>query len=155
MENSPLGTYVGFNPDTSDPKLPLLAAQLKVAVPNVNVEAIEELKGENEHVRFVEILKMSMERFSDFKIKYYLSRSMCNSGTKEADFGFGKPVWACTGNLNEDIPIFMNRMIMVDSCSGDGIEVWVTLEKQVMDAVRCNSELLSFASVDPSPLSIA
>lgn len=86
VENSPLGTYVGFNPDTSDPKLPLLAAQLKVAVPNVNVEAIEELKGENEHVRFVEILKMSMERFSDFKIKYYLSRSMCNSGTKEADF---------------------------------------------------------------------
>ncbi|KAL7617229.1 hypothetical protein Lser_V15G04353 [Lactuca serriola] len=153
--NNLLGTCAEFDPHTSDLELPSMAAQLQAAVANVNSEAIEELKGENGHVKFVESLRMSMERFSDFKSEYYLTTSMCNSGTKEADFGFGKPVWACTGNLNEDIPIFMNRMIMVDSCSGDGIEVWVTLEKQVMDAVRCNSELLSFASVDPSPLSIA
>ncbi|CAI9264241.1 unnamed protein product [Lactuca saligna] len=92
-----------------------MASQLQAAVANVNGEAIEELKGENGHVKFVESLRMSMERFSDFK----------------------------------------SEMIMVDSCSGDGIEVWVTLEKQVMDALRSNSELLSFASVDPSPLSIA
>ncbi|KAL4562324.1 hypothetical protein LXL04_034524 [Taraxacum kok-saghyz] len=150
--NTLFGTFAGLNPETSDLGLASIAAQLKDAVANVTSESIEELRGEDGHVRFVEGLRNSMESFSDFGREYYLSTSMCNSGTKDADFGWGKPVWVCTGNVNEDIPIFMNRIIMVDSCSNDGIEVWVTLEKQVVDDVQCNRELLSFASLDPSPL---
>ncbi|KAK9063987.1 hypothetical protein SSX86_017859 [Deinandra increscens subsp. villosa] len=149
------GALVRFDPDATSGNLEVasMASRLKTEIAAITSKSIEDLRRENAYVGFAEGLRNSMEMLTDFGTEYYLTSSLCNSGTREADFGWGKPVWCCTGNhLNEDIPIFTNRMILMDSCSGDGIEVWVTLEKQVMDAVKCNAELLSFASVDTSPL---
>ncbi|PWA94207.1 transferase, Chloramphenicol acetyltransferase-like domain protein [Artemisia annua] len=150
--NNLLGTYAKFDPDTSDLDVASMAGKLRNAISSVDSNMIEELKREKGHIRFVESMRSSMETFSDYKREYYLTTSMCNSGTNEVDFGWGKPVWSSYGNINEDIPLFMNRVILMDSCSNGGIEVWVTLEEHVMDVVTCNPELLSFAKVDPSPL---
>ncbi|KAJ0672723.1 putative vinorine synthase [Helianthus annuus] len=147
------GAVARFDPSASNLDVASMASRIKNAISDSISESFEELKGVNGHVKFVESLRNSMELFSDFKTEYHLTTSLCNSGSKEADFGWGKPVWFCTGNhLNEDVPLFTNRVILVDSSSGDGIEAWVTLEKQVMDGVKCNAELLSYASVNPSPL---
>ncbi|MFS7926552.1 putative vinorine synthase [Helianthus anomalus] len=147
------GASVRFDPGASNLELASMASNLKNAVADSKGGSVDELKGENAHVRFVDSLRKSMEMVTDFKTEYYLAASMCNSKSKEIDFGWGKPVWVCSGNqLNDDVPLFTNRMMLMDSCSSDGIEAWVTLEKEVMDVVKCNAELLSFASVDPSPL---
>ncbi|MFS7926490.1 putative deacetylvindoline O-acetyltransferase [Helianthus anomalus] len=147
------GAVARFDPSASNLDVASMASRIKNAISDSISESFEELKGVNEHVKFVESLRNSMEMFSDFKTEYHLTASLCNYGSKEVDFGWGKPVWFCTGNhLNEDVPLYTNRVILVDSCSGDGIEAWVTLEKQVMDGVKCNAELLSYASVNPSPL---
>ncbi|GJV87767.1 transferase, chloramphenicol acetyltransferase-like domain protein [Tanacetum coccineum] len=150
--NSILDMSARFDPDTNDLELGSMAVQLKNVIMDVKSASIEELKGKNMHVKFVERLRKSMEIFSTFGNEHIKTTSVCNSGSNEVDFGWGRPVWICTGHMNDDSDIFINRMIMLDSCSGDGIEVWVTLEKHVMDAVMGNPELLSFASVDPSPL---
>ncbi|KAK9063988.1 hypothetical protein SSX86_017860 [Deinandra increscens subsp. villosa] len=155
--NTIMGTYAKFNPgrhNSKDLEVASMAGQLKDAIEDVNAESVDKLRSEARNDgEFVKSLRNSMETFSDYKTEYYMTSSLCNLGTKEADFGWGKPVWSCSGTqLNDDIPIFTNRMMLMDSCSGDGIEVWVTLKKQVMDAVKCNPELLSYALVDPSPL---
>ncbi|KAI7740592.1 hypothetical protein M8C21_001533, partial [Ambrosia artemisiifolia] len=151
--NSIMGTYAKFDSDINNLEVESMASQLKNAIEAVNAESVDKLRSKNGHVHFVENLRNSMETFSDYKTEYYMTSSLCNLGTKEADFGWGKPIWSCIGSqLNEDVPIFTNRILLMDSCCDEGIEAWVTLEKQVMDVVKCNTELLSFASVDPSPL---
>ncbi|XP_022002394.2 stemmadenine O-acetyltransferase [Helianthus annuus] len=151
--NGIMGAYAKFDSDSSNPEVASMASQLKNAIEAVNAESVDKLRSENGYVGFVESLRNSQEAFSDYKTEYYMTSSLCNLGTKEADFGWGKPVWSCIGSqLNEDVPIFTNRILLVDSCCDEGIEAWVTLEKQVMDDIKCHPELLSFASVNPSPL---
>ena len=48
----------------------------------------------------------------------------------------------------------MNLVILANTRLGDGIEAWVTLDEQEMARLECNPELLTFASLDPSPLMV-
>ena len=48
----------------------------------------------------------------------------------------------------------MNLVILADTRLGDGIEAWLTLDEQDMARLECNPELLTFASLDPSPLMV-
>ncbi|XP_038687568.1 stemmadenine O-acetyltransferase-like [Tripterygium wilfordii] len=78
--------------------------------------------------------------------------SWCNSGTYSIDFGWGKPLWfpafVCA------LGIFGSVIQLVDTRSGNGIEAWVSLDEEIMGVVEHDNELLSVASVDPSPLEI-
>ncbi|XP_038687557.1 stemmadenine O-acetyltransferase-like [Tripterygium wilfordii] len=47
-----------------------------------------------------------------------------------------------------------DEIILVDTRSGNGIEAWVSLDEEIMVMVEHDKELLSVASVDPSPLEI-
>ena len=89
---------------------------------------------------------------SSYEADYYSTSSMCNSGMYEADFGWGRPVWTCLGYLNNDIPLHGNGILLMDTCSGDGIEVCLTLSQDKMDILERDPEILLYASVEPSPL---
>ena len=70
----------------------------------------------------------------------------------EADFGCGKPVWSCFGYLNNDVPLYTNAIMLMDTSTGNGIEAWVTLGQDEMATLECDPDLLLYASVEPSPL---
>ena len=44
-------------------------------------------------------------------------------------------------------------MVLTDTKSGDGVEVWATLSDEVMAVLEHDEELLAFASLNPSILS--
>ncbi|GJV50254.1 vinorine synthase-like protein [Tanacetum coccineum] len=70
----------------------------------------------------------------------------------QADFGWGKPIWACGGGVCHGSPVFMNFVVLMDTKYGDGIEAWVNMDEYEMHVIKHNPELLEFASIDPSPL---
>ena len=82
---------------------------------------------------------------------YFGFSSWCNFGFYEADFGWGKPIWV--SSIGSSGSMFMNLVILPDTRFGDRIEAWVTLDEQDMARLEFNPELLTFASLDPSPLS--
>ncbi|CAL5418566.1 unnamed protein product [Camellia sinensis] len=60
---------------------------------------------------------------------------------------FGFTSWCKLGGS-----VFLNLIILMETRSGDGIEAWVTLDEQEMAILEHDTELLTFASLDPSPL---
>ncbi|PWA73990.1 transferase, Chloramphenicol acetyltransferase-like domain protein [Artemisia annua] len=104
-----------FNPGTWDLDVATIAGHIKNPIVDVDSESIEELRDERGGP----------------------------ATSKEIDLGWGETCLVMSWDIH--IRLFKNMMIIMDSCSSEGIEVWVTLEEQVMDLVKCNSELLSFA----------
>nr|GEZ43797.1 transferase, chloramphenicol acetyltransferase-like domain protein [Tanacetum cinerariifolium] len=73
--------------------------------------------------------------------------SLLNSGMYEMDFGWGKPIWFY--NMHAGV----NRFVYInDTPKGDGVEATVTLSPEEMEIFERDSELLSYAIVDPNPL---
>ena len=66
--------------------------------------------------------------------------------------GGGKPIWVSSIGTSDSV--FSNLIILNDTRLGDGIEAWVTIDEQDMARLECNPELLTFASLDPSPLMV-
>lgn len=118
-----MGTCAEFDPNTSDLEQPSIVAQVQVAVRNINNEAIEELKGANEHVKFVESLRMLMGRFFDFKSEYYATRiqsirdiTFCNDKTYRVDI--------IQATLRVSAKMSMSSLIVLSLkvCTGDPSE---------------------------------
>ena len=83
---------------------------------------------------------------------YFGFSNQCSFGFDEADFGWGKPIWV--GSIGSSGSLFMNLVILANTRLGDGIEAWVTLDEQDMARLEFNPKLLTFASLDPSPLMV-
>ncbi|KAL7207301.1 hypothetical protein ACSBR1_029293 [Camellia fascicularis] len=71
---------------------------------------------------------------------------------KLQDFWLGKPIWV--SGVGSTGSVFLNLIILMETRSGEGIEAWVTLDEQEMAILQCDMELLTFASLDPSPLKL-
>ncbi|AEE77629.1 acetyl-CoA:benzylalcohol acetyltranferase-like protein [Arabidopsis thaliana] len=78
----------------------------------------------------------------------YTVSSWCKLPLYEASFGWGSPVWIA-GNV---APMLENVTMLIDSKDGQGIEAFVTLPEENMLSLEQNTELLAFASVNPSVL---
>ncbi|GJX94001.1 transferase, chloramphenicol acetyltransferase-like domain protein [Tanacetum coccineum] len=83
-------------------------------------------------------------QMTSYDADYYLLSSMCNSGMCEADFGWGKPVWSCFGYFNNDVPLYWNAIMLLDTSTGDGIEAWVTLSQDEMAILEGDPDLLRY-----------
>ncbi|KAK1437400.1 hypothetical protein QVD17_03191 [Tagetes erecta] len=72
----------------------------------------------------------------------YVFTSLCGYPVNAVDFGWGSPLkLGVPGNLRK------NSFILMDASNGEGIEVHVCLEKQDMDIVEKDPELLAFANI--------
>ncbi|KAE8057372.1 hypothetical protein FH972_014073 [Carpinus fangiana] len=86
-------------------------------------------------------------------INYIAFTSWCNFGHCDIDFAWGKPMWVSSIGLSGDSEgVLSNLGVLMDTISGDGIEAWALLDKEDMDALGQDKELLAFASLDPSPI---
>ncbi|XP_048134313.1 BAHD acyltransferase At5g47980-like [Rhodamnia argentea] len=74
-----------------------------------------------------------------------LCTSWCRFPFYEADFGWGRPVWACTESAESP-----NLFVLMDASDGGGIEVWLTLREEDMATVERDADLLEFASLNPT-----
>ncbi|KAK2991045.1 hypothetical protein RJ640_019366 [Escallonia rubra] len=128
-----------------------LAEPLKDELSRINSHLVEQMKGEEGFLKVSERLKEMGEVYSNPEADYFVVTSVCNASFYEADFGWGKPIWSCIGHA----PVLANVTILMDTKSGDGVEAWVTLTEEDMAVFERDPELLTFASLDPSPLETA
>jgi shikimate O-hydroxycinnamoyltransferase len=140
------------NKDHDQVGLQGLVGEIRGAISRIDCDFVQKLQGHEEIRNSVmcESLKEIGEVGSKDEVYYFGFSSWCNLGFYEADFGWGKPIWV--SSIGSSSPVFLNLTILVDTRLGDGIEAWVTLDEQDMARLVCNSELLTFASLDPSPL---
>ncbi|KAI8005020.1 BAHD acyltransferase [Camellia lanceoleosa] len=129
-----------------------LVGQVREGISKINNDFIKKLRGNERSNVICKSLKMIEEPGSkDGAVDYFGFTSWCKLGFYEADFGWGKPLWVsgvgCSGGS-----VFLNLIILMETRSGDGIEAWVTLDEQEMAILEHDTELLTFASLDPSPL---
>ncbi|KAL7614063.1 hypothetical protein Lser_V15G07254 [Lactuca serriola] len=132
--------------------LETMIGHVKAGIAKVDSSYLEKFKGEQGSDYIVDGMKRLGGQMSSYDADYYSSSSMCNSGLYEADFGWGRPVWSCYGNFNDNIPLYANIIILMDTRKGDGVEAWVTLGQEEMDILENDPDLLLYASVEPSPL---
>ncbi|KAI3470279.1 hypothetical protein Pfo_026942 [Paulownia fortunei] len=62
-------------------------------------------------------------------------------GFYEADFGWGKPVWASIGTMPAE-----NIIVLMDNREGDGIEAWVHLNQNDMPCFEQDGEIRLFST---------
>ncbi|XP_009783683.1 acylsugar acyltransferase 3-like [Nicotiana tabacum] len=72
---------------------------------------------------------------------FYMCTSLCNFGLHNIDFGWGNPIRVTVATNS-----MKNHFIFMDSPSGDGIDVLITLTEADMLIFHNNKELLEFAS---------
>ncbi|KAK8482811.1 hypothetical protein V6N13_135087 [Hibiscus sabdariffa] len=68
----------------------------------------------------------------------FIFTSLCRFPLYEADFGWGKPVWASSASLS-----VKNLVAFMDTAGGDGIEAWIHLKEEDMADFGCDEELLA------------
>ncbi|KAL4305626.1 hypothetical protein HN51_039591 [Arachis hypogaea] len=165
-ENS-IGNFLWLTPlehmsNSKDDELRLdeLVSKLKKSIEQVDKDLVARLQSDEEGSSIIEnaLRKISGETWSNNKGDEALERlgitSWCNFGVYDFDFGWGKPMWVSTIGF-ESNSVLMNMLILIDTKFKDGIEAWVTLDEEKMKHLVSNTELLTYATLDPSPLAVS
>ncbi|KAJ4849805.1 hypothetical protein Tsubulata_031523, partial [Turnera subulata] len=135
----------------SRPELKDLVGKVRKGIAEIDDQFVERMKGDEGK----SLLSKSLDEIGGLgskegEVDYVSFTSWCNLGFYDVDFGWGNPVWVSSIGL--DGPAVMNFVILADTRSKLGIEAWVTMDEKHMAVMEGNSELLKFASFDPSPL---
>ncbi|KAI3788829.1 hypothetical protein L2E82_01607 [Cichorium intybus] len=131
--------------------LDAMVEHVKAGISKIDTSFVEQFKGEQGSDNVIDEIQRLGSQMSSYDADYYSSSSMCHSGMYDADFGWGRPVWSCLGYLNNDVPLYANVILLMDTSNGDGVEAWVTLSQEEMAIVERDPDLLLYASVEPSP----
>ncbi|KAI3829425.1 hypothetical protein L1987_03549 [Smallanthus sonchifolius] len=89
----------------------------------------------------------STKRTLESKGDCIFATSLLNSGMYELDFEWGKPIWFYLMNAR-----LVRRVVLNETLKGGGVEAIVTLSPDEMEIFESDSELLSYATINPSPL---
>ncbi|CAN1340224.1 Stemmadenine O-acetyltransferase [Linum perenne] len=79
------------------------------------------------------------------KVDLLACTSWCGFPFYEPDFGWGKPVWVTPSACE-----VKGLITMMDTRNGDGVEAYVCLEEQEMDAFIADEKLMSFCRINPN-----
>lgn len=132
----------------SHPNLATLMSKLRESIANVDSDYIESVKGKKGHETVKEMLNGLNHLTSVTNVgDCMLATSVLNSGIYELDFGWGKPIWSYTVN-----PGNASFVVLSDTLKGGGVEATVSLSPDEMEVFERDPELLSYATVNPSPL---
>ncbi|KAL2234341.1 vinorine synthase [Sesamum indicum] len=101
------------------PELHELVSKLRKAIRTIDDEYIRETERED---RYLSDLARVCDLISEGDADAFLFSSWCRFPMYEVDFGWGKPVWACTTALRVN-----NLTILMSTRDGKGIEAWINL----------------------------
>ncbi|KAK7293499.1 hypothetical protein RJT34_16366 [Clitoria ternatea] len=140
-----------------DEVLPELVIKLRKVVTAIDSDFVKGFEDEGGFVKYSEVSKRFYETGSSVALTSGVNNvhfvSWCNFGLYDVDYGWGKPIWvSCTPNSSNSE--FFNSVILTDTPLGNGIEAWVYLNDDDMTMFQQDKELLSFASLEPSPLQL-
>ncbi|XP_073127098.1 limonoid 7-O-acetyltransferse-like [Henckelia pumila] len=128
-----------------------LVDRVRKSISKIDGDYVKKIQGDDGFITMHKYLK-EIEELGSKDVDYYGFTSWRKLGFYEVDFGWGKPVWV--SSIDSSGYFFMNLVILMDTRCGSGIEAWMTLDKQEMDALERNKEFRARCSVNPSPLSI-
>jgi len=137
--------------------LPDTVCKLREAITKIDGDFVKSLQVDGGFTKHCELVKEMVEACasaaSSSGMNYIAFTSWCNFGLYDIDFGWGKPIWvSLVGSSGNSKTVFSNLVMLMDTRSGDGIEAWVSLDKEDMVVLGQDKELLAFASMDPSPI---
>ncbi|KAI3745711.1 hypothetical protein L6452_08117 [Arctium lappa] len=137
--------------DNHDPTFHGLVKKVHESFSKIDIEFVKKAQGDEGYIALQQSIKETIEIGSKGTMDAYVFTSWCKMGSYEIDFGWGKPSWVA-GIVGHGSLVFTNVITLMDTKCGEGIEAWVNLDENEMDILSGNSELLAFASLDPSPL---
>ncbi|KAL3510436.1 hypothetical protein ACH5RR_029837 [Cinchona calisaya] len=138
--------------DDSNLDLKFLVNQIRNAVATINNDFVDGMKGVGGTLKVMGHYKNFFEECFYSNAETFLISSICKQGFYDADFGWGKPTWSSMASPGTDLHGFGNVAVLTDTRSGDGIQAFVAIKEQHMTIFERNQELLTFASLNPSPL---
>ncbi|KAI3470294.1 hypothetical protein Pfo_026957 [Paulownia fortunei] len=97
--------------------------------------------GEDGHNIIILPMANLIERLESGEMNVLWFSDWSKFGFYEADFGWGKPVWASIGTMPAQ-----NLTILMDNKEGDGIEAWVHLNHNDMSYFEQDEELRLFTT---------
>lgn len=154
LPENTMGNMASFFPVSTmgESKIELhdLVGQMKESMAQYCNTYVKKFRGEEWLSIYREFLKESRKLFIGGNQVLYTCSSWCRFPLYESDFGWGKPIWVTTASI-----VLKNTVLMMDTRSGDGIEVSVNLEEQDMAVFERDAELLGFASFNPSALELS
>ncbi|MBA0817990.1 hypothetical protein Gohar_028268 [Gossypium harknessii] len=113
--------------------------QMRDSIKTVNKEYVKKLQdGFNHYDKYKEIITRYGGKCEIVPLGF---TSLCRFPLYEADFGWGKPIWAASGDRE-----IKNTTVFMDAVNGDGIEAWVTLDEEEMKKFDTDEELLAYVN---------
>ncbi|GAB4840548.1 hypothetical protein Ancab_021317 [Ancistrocladus abbreviatus] len=144
IHNFALQCFIPIQNEMPTCNLEWMVDQLKAGIIRYAKTSQEKLK--DEMCESFKELDLLLNR-EDTDLKLRSTTSWCRLIYYEVDFRWGKLIWASPLTLLAP----RNCIVLWDS-TGDGIQAWVTLKEEVMDAVEFGMKLLSFTSLNPSAI---
>ncbi|XP_038698057.1 stemmadenine O-acetyltransferase-like [Tripterygium wilfordii] len=106
-------------------------------------EDVNKFQGDELYEAMCKSLK-EKRKILENSVNTYVCSSLCKISFYGVDFGWGKPLWVTSPNNAR------NKIVLLDTKCGDGVEAWVTLEEQEMARFERDEEILAYASLNPS-----
>ncbi|GLT81092.1 hypothetical protein SLA2020_524960 [Shorea laevis] len=141
------------HPGNCESDLPGLVGKLRESILKLDGHFVKKIKGEEGNSAISEYFRGITELGSRDGNECFYFVSWCKLDLYETDFGWGKPLWVSSVGLQGSA--VRNFCIINETRSGDGMEAWITLDEPDMTILERDPELLSFASLDPSPLTMS
>ncbi|KAH7570432.1 hypothetical protein JRO89_XS05G0106000 [Xanthoceras sorbifolium] len=140
---SPLDFFLFFNNISNS------VSELREGMQVFDKNYVKMLETEDAFEAVTNYFKEAASQIIGHDVEFYTCTSLCNNSMYDhLDFGWGRPVWVMIPSMNNK-----NVMELIDTKKGDGsIEAWMILSRDDMDLFEHDSELLAYASVNPSVL---
>lgn len=133
-------------------KIGTLVGKMRSSITKIDDDYVNRMRGDGGLMGYYENLRLT---WSDYSPEFDILpiSSLCGLDLYGVDFGWGKPVWFSKCDLGDE-PEIWNRVWLVDTKNGNGIEAWVVLEEKYMSVFDGDEDLRALASVDLHPLQI-
>ncbi|KAL2472644.1 HXXXD-type acyl-transferase family protein [Forsythia ovata] len=141
------------NSNENETDLRILVSKVRESIGQIDDDFVKNMQCEKGCPGYYENLEKTSKRIPK-EAEILSFSSWCKFGIYDIDFGWGRPIWAsnCVPAYSESL--LFNSVTLMDTRSGDGIEALVILDEKYVAAFENNEELQTFASIDPSPMTL-
>ncbi|KAI8003915.1 Stemmadenine O-acetyltransferase [Camellia lanceoleosa] len=123
---------------------------LRGAVQKINGDHILSLQGDQRFAVVSGVIDELRNMYSDETPDLYTCATWCGLGFYDVDFGWGKPLWIVSPVRDGNGLVYSNIIFLMDTKSGDGVEVILLLPQSHMDKLLCDQDFITLFSINPS-----
>ncbi|KAI4389632.1 hypothetical protein MLD38_001838 [Melastoma candidum] len=128
-----------------------LVTRFREAMAKINGDFIKGLQGEDAATKLQHAVKEIRSTYEVDRTENLGLTSWSGLGIYEVDFGWGKPAWITPAGPEEPGNRFLSVTILVDTADQKGVEAWVKVGEEELQAMENDEDLRRYASINPSP----